>query len=145
MANRVLPRFTMVLAFCLCLAGIACGPRREPLFPVQGKVLLEGKPTPGALVVFHREPQDPLNPITPAGVVGSDGTFQLTTGTEQGAPAGSYLVAISWIPENAKPHPDTGDVPNKLPAHYADPRQSGLRAEVKEGNNELPVFHLKRR
>jgi hypothetical protein len=51
-------------------------------------------------------------------------------------------VAIVWTGEDARPDPDTGEVPNRLPARYADPRASRLRAKVEKGPNNLPAFQL---
>ena len=54
---------------------------RVPVAPVAGAVVFDGKPTPGALVVFH--PVLGSQPSTPPahGTVKDDGTFELTTYT----------------------------------------------------------------
>ncbi len=70
---------------------------RVPVVPVAGAVVFDGKPTPGALVVFHPAQGD-QSPTPPAqGTVRDDGTFELTTYTaNDGAPPGEYKVTIEW-------------------------------------------------
>ena len=88
----------------------------------------------------------------PTGRTDADGKFQLHTYVgDDGAPVGSYLVGISLAPaysetrdlmKNAKKTaapPRTMDV---LGTRYNDPAKSGLKAEIKPGENELPPFHL---
>ncbi len=53
------------------------------------------------------------------------------------------MVTISW---NKKINPDdrdSDDGPDLLPEIYKDPMSSPLHAEVKQGENELPVYELK--
>ncbi|HXG10946.1 MAG TPA: hypothetical protein VNK04_14395 [Gemmataceae bacterium] len=135
---------TGIVALAL-LPLAACGPNRPPVYPVSGQVFYGGKPTPGALVVFHPAgTEDPLAP-RPSGQVQEDGSFTLTTYEPgDGAPEGEYDVAIVWIPENAQPNPKTAEVPNRLPPRYAAPQTSGLRVKVEKQTNHLPPFQLTR-
>jgi hypothetical protein len=59
-----------------------------------------------------------------------------------GAPAGEYAVAIAWLDDASKGDPQTGEVPLKTPAEYADPATSPLRVRIEAGKNEMPAFHL---
>jgi hypothetical protein len=121
---------------------LGCGSNEDAApgrpIPVKGKVLLEGKPVSGAIVVFH--PQDGADPKAPRpqARTGSDGTFTLSTfKPHDGALAGRYAVTVLWQ--------DGEEGTNLLPARYASPKTSGLRAEIKEGTTELPPFPLQRR
>jgi hypothetical protein len=152
-------RATAAASLAFLLASIAfggCGAGkpapRYASYPVRGQVLFQGKPLAGALVTFHpvEESRFSQDIPRPTGHTDDDGKFRLTTTTTgDGAPAGPYLVAISGL---ARP-PSEGSVlpdPNKPLAkaditkgRYLDPKKSGLKADVKEGENELPPFELK--
>src|SRR5262245_36435701 len=81
----------------LALGAVSCGGGPK-LHPVRGKVLFQGKPTDGAVVVFHPTGADAAA-LKPSGTVGPDGTFSLSTHPHgDGAPAGDYVVAVTWFP-----------------------------------------------
>src|SRR5438874_13147885 len=86
-----------LLAWCCC----SCGDGRLKVYPVRGTVTFNGKPTPGAKVVFHpvaRDPKVAERPPLPSGEVQDDGSFTLKTHPYgDGAPAGEYLVAVVWL------------------------------------------------
>jgi hypothetical protein len=150
------PRPVRVLLLFALLAGLAasssCGRTEKGLYPVRGQVFYEGKPASGAVVFFHRQgdpgPKDGSTggghaTDLASGNVGADGSFELTTFNRgKGAPAGRYAVTVSWT----SPSPGGGDSGGKslLPPRYLYPAYSKLVAEVKEGDNELPPFQLKR-
>ncbi|MHB8970724.1 MAG: hypothetical protein ACYC3X_07585 [Pirellulaceae bacterium] len=117
---------------------------RVPVVPVAGAVVLDGKPTPGTLVVFHPA-QGAQSPTPPAqGTVRDDGTFELTTYTaNDGAPPGEYKVTIEWH----QMINDNGDVkvgPNVLPDRYSKPKSTDLIVRVAEGPNRLAPLQVKR-
>ena len=78
---------------------IGCGGKSgetEPIFPVTGRVLVDGEPAKGALVIFHRNETD-ADSARPRGFALENGTFELTTTSKNdGAPAGSYRVTVLW-------------------------------------------------
>jgi hypothetical protein len=119
------------------------------LNPVEGKVLYNGEPAVGAVVIFHPKEDDSITTLRPSGVVGEDGTFTLsTTKPGDGAATGEYLVTIVW-PEQAKPGKPSFSMepppepPDRLNGRYADRAKSGLSAVVKPGKNRLPTFEIK--
>jgi len=121
----------------LALLTASCGDGGPTLYPVGGKVFFHDAPAEGATVVLH--PSDP-KAAKPSGTVGADGTFTLLTHPHgEGAPAGDYTVVVTWYPPNAR---GLDNPKNKLPARYADPAQSGLKATVKAGPTELDPFKL---
>jgi hypothetical protein len=123
-------------AFAALLLG-SCRKEGPTLHPVRGKLLFQNQPADGATVVFH--PTDPKAP-KPAGRVAADGSFTLSTYPHgEGAPAGDYLVAVTWLPPNAR---DVENAKNRLPERYAQPGSSTLKATVKAGPNELEPFLL---
>lgn len=127
----------------LLLAGGCSSRSKEPVYPVRGQVLLDGKPLAEAAVVFHRldEQGRSLTATTSA-----DGRFQLTSyEPEDGAPAGQYAITVEHraLVKEGDEMMRTGR--NLLPARYADPSRSGLRCSVQAGRNELPPWPLRSR
>ncbi|HXG12727.1 MAG TPA: metallophosphoesterase [Gemmataceae bacterium] len=114
-------------------------PRRtQPVQPVRGRVLLDGKPIADAHVVFHEQKPGAVRPLRLDAYTEADGTFVLTTyDRHDGAPAGEYVVTLVW----QKPDPTDPDKlgPNLLPERYAKPATSPLRFTVKEGTNDLVI------
>ena len=93
----------------------------------------------GATVVFHLK-NAPPGALTASGTVGDDGTFTLRTHPHgDGAPPGEYVVLATWFPPDARSQENPK---NKLPARYADPAQSPLRATVGDGATELEPFRI---
>jgi hypothetical protein len=107
-------------------------------------VTFNGKPTPGATVVFHpvsRDTRTAERSPLPTGEVQEDGSFTLKTHPYgDGAPAGEYLVAIVWLDRSKKS--EDAVVPNKLPGRYANAETSGLKAVVNASPTDLQPFQL---
>jgi hypothetical protein len=117
----------------------SCGAGGPKLHPVRGKVLYLDQPAEGAAVVFQPA-NSTADSLMPSGTVGADGTFTLSTHPHgEGAPAGDYVVLLTWLPPNAR---EQENPKNKLPPKYASPTESPLRATVKPGTNELEPFRL---
>lgn len=137
-------------ALCLPLAGIACS-GATGLNPVEGKVLYKKGPVKGAAVTFHPKAGDPIKAIRPTGFTKDDGTFTLTTGDREGAPAGEYVVTFTWpkeVPVKAKKPVGTDwggppDAPDYFGGAYADLNTSAFKVEIKAGPNKLEPFVLK--
>jgi hypothetical protein len=132
-------------------AGDEASEARLAVHPARGQVFYKGKPLPEALVVLRPvEPSNMQSLHQPTGRTDLEGKFQLHTYVgDDGAPAGSYVVGISLAPafsetrdlmkkETAKPKP----TPDVLGSRYADPAKSGLKAEIRPGENEIPPFNL---
>jgi hypothetical protein len=125
--------------FCLSCSG---GPK---LNPVKGKVIYKGNPIQGAAVVFHPQGGDDLRAIPPSGVTGEDGDFTLTTDKKEGAPAGDYVVTITWPKasrEEGKMSMTPIDTSDQLHGAYATPAK-GIKVAIKSGENQLDPFVLK--
>ncbi|MDY3562834.1 metallophosphoesterase [Gemmata sp. JC673] len=110
---------------------------RRNTFPVSGKLKLDGQPLAGAKVTLYT-----FNKTTEQytavcdGLSGADGRFNLTTYSRfDGAPSGEYAVTVV---KSAKGFVDRGAKENnQLPAKYARPGASPLKATIKEGANEI--------
>ncbi len=132
----------------ILVAAIGCGkpPADVPtatLLPVTGTINVNGKPASGAHVTFH--PVDATSGVTPCGIVDESGQFQLTTySPEDGAPAGSYRVTVSWA-ELIRGGSDPEYGREKLPMKFQNPGMSGLVCEVKPDTSEPLSFNLKTR
>ena len=130
----------------LVLALVGCGSSQNPVHPVRGKVLFEGKPVPHALVVLHPTEDAGGHAPRPRAQVGEDGSFSVGTfAGNDGAPAGDYAVTVQWFLTSAKKGVDSDAPPtNRLPVRYAAASTSGLRVRIEPGDNELPPLHLKK-
>ncbi|HXG10539.1 MAG TPA: hypothetical protein VNK04_12325 [Gemmataceae bacterium] len=129
------------------LGSLSCAGGNK-LNPVKGQVFYKGQPLKGALVTFHpKGAVDEVSVVRPTGLTKEDGSFTLTTGNQEGAPAGEYIVTLI-CPEEVTPKrrtisteaPDSRD---RFQGAYADRTTSRLTAQIKPGPNQLEPFHLK--
>ncbi len=117
---------------------------RLKVHPVAGQITLDGSPLPNALVVLH--PKDKSNPLSIAARAQTDaqGNFKASTYDQgDGAPAGDYLVTVSF--HQATETPD-GIVPgpNLLSQQIAVPETTDIVVKVAEGPNQLQPIEVKR-
>jgi hypothetical protein len=130
----------------LFLSGCGSG---SGLYPVQGKVLYKDQPLKGAVVTFHPKGPTDLSTVRPVGLTGEDGFFTLTTGRDEGALAGEYIVTFICSeevqPTGGKPEISTAppQTRDRLQGAYANPENSEFHVEVKAGANRLEPFQLK--
>jgi hypothetical protein len=134
--QRAFP-FAFLAGVLLCITS--CSSQKRA-YPVEGKVLFEGRPAAGATVQFHPLDTNEKEPLVPRGQAGADGTFRLTTYEfEDGAPAGRYAVTVFWgVPSKG------GDGIDRIlvPARYLSPSTSGLTVDVPEQESKLKPFLL---
>jgi hypothetical protein len=123
----------------ICALCQSCGGEAPPeLFPVSGRVTYQGKPVPGAKVMFFLDAKENLkqpSPERPYGEADDDGNYELAWGEGEGAPEGKYKVSIMAL----KPYGPEDDTelkpPSLIPEKYQSPASSGLTAVVKDGDN----------
>jgi hypothetical protein len=136
----------------LLLPAAGCGSSHDcdrlPVFPTKGTVKLEGTSPKGALIVFHPKAgklsASDGNTIRPHGTVRSDGTFELTSyETNDGAPAGEYLVTLELRKVVKYPNGNAGPGPNLVPKKYTKSDATPLLVQIQPGPNELPPIVLK--
>jgi len=150
------------LSLSVFVAGLlGCGltPSGQPrVYPVRGKVLFQGRPVTGGVVIYELESghsaelksSERNGPLRGTGRIEADGSFRLMAfpGAE-GVPAGSYKVGISSLPPRTEANlleaaasAKKGN-PDVLRGRYADPGTSGLHDQVAEDRANEPTFDLK--
>jgi hypothetical protein len=134
------------IVFCCCALGCSSKPSDHlAVHPVQGKVLFDGKPIAGALVVLHPQDAGPAQAVRPVAYTKDDGSFAVATyDAGDGAPSGKYVATVEWLVRPKGTEDEQIVVPNKLPQRYGNPQSSRLAVEVIAGANDLPPFQLTR-
>lgn len=113
--------------------------------PVSTQVFFEGQHAFGAFVTLHPIGDSPLlKNVRPVGYVQPSGQVKFSTFESQdGVPAGEYLVTVQWN-KLVKNGEDASPGPNILPQRYLLPTTSGLKVKVDVGQTELPALKLVR-
>jgi hypothetical protein len=153
-------RVAAILIAIPALVLASCTGTAEGLASVTGKVVCDGQPAAGAILLFHRQSGEPAPPraladVIPSATVREDGYFSVESGTlRRGAVPGKYNVLIQW-PEQHDPtaaasgrkakqtnvrgvgvtvakHDKLDPVPaDRLKGRYSDLSKPQLKAEVR--------------
>ena len=136
-------RFLLVLT-TLCLAvGCGGGGHQIKLYPVKGKVTLDGKPLSKCFISLATE-----NPVKGgegqfASKLSDTGEFTITTEKgASGAPAGKYKVVFYLPPEEAMKAMSAGPgayAATPFPNEYSNVKTSPKEVEVTTGPNNLVI------
>lgn len=141
--------FLLLLSFSWMTLVTGCSHQSEDriaLYPVFGKLLVDGQPAVGATIKFVPVRQDSKNDLlttsgqrSAAATVQSDGTFQASYyDSNDGAPPGKYKLMILWLTV-----PEGGGLPvDRLRGKYCDPKRFHHEIEVREQENPLGVIEL---
>ena len=144
-------------AFALLICGLisGCGGpsvvdsvEQSDLFPVVGKIDLDGQPIPDASVMLYpAEGTTEALPNPPMGVVSPDGTFEIYTYRDgvrgKGCPAGEYRAYFSWSGSLAGlTESQRDELAEKLPKKFLHPRSSGITVSVTPGVGASPEISL---
>jgi hypothetical protein len=124
----------------VCLILIGCQAAvPETLVPVKGKVSVKGKPLATGTIVFHPD-RDKGNTSKqePRGTVAEDGTYELESNDEPGAPTGWYKVTVYAMKNEGSTKPPTWLASQK----FSDVKSSGLTAEVVNNSTKSFDFDL---
>jgi hypothetical protein len=168
MFDRVL-KATAIAA--LAWSCVACTGTADGLSSVSGKILCNGQPAAGAVLVFHRESGGAAAPanvssVIPSAVASDDGSFTVETQPiGYGAAPGKYKVLVQW-PEDSdttgarsssktniasvagkkvtvtKRNKLDPVAPDRLKGRYMDSSKPQFHAEVKAGSTDLGTFEL---
>ncbi|MCI0463581.1 MAG: hypothetical protein L0Z62_42135 [Gemmataceae bacterium] len=137
-----------VVVALLALTLVSCGgPDFHKVYPVKGKVLVNGQPAGDCLIYLNRTFDDnhPRR-VTPYAVTDENGAFQITSYiTQDGAPEGEYVVTIEWRERSGLLKNNYEGI-DRLDGAYAKVEKTKPRPEfvVKVGRQplELPPFNL---
>jgi len=129
----------VVGAGALSISG-GCGSKTPPPGPstVRGRVIFNGQPVVGGLVVFTPHPLRGGSGKPARGETGPDGTFQLQLDNSTQIPPGWYRVSLA--PPPVIRDPVAVSASPVFPAKLARPDLSGLEREVQAGNNHVFEF-----
>lgn len=116
---------------------------RVATFHVEGKAYYQGSVMAGADFTFHPK-KGGIEALRPRGKVAHDGTLKLGTyQSDDGAPAGEYVVTIQWRQMvNKGGELEAG--PDLVPAAYNSPQTTPLTARVEEAPVNRVQFNLTR-
>jgi hypothetical protein len=162
--------FSFFLLVGLALVLPSCSGTGEGLVSVSGKLVCDGQPAEGAILVFHRVSSEPAPAKAAAGgipsaTVGSDGTFSVESAAlGRGAAPGKYNVLIEWPQQtDAAPvaasktksssvrgktmvvakHEKFDAMPaDRLMGRYSNLSKPQLTAEVKSGPTDLGTLEI---
>lgn len=133
------------------VALVGCGggkphPNRVAVCPASGKVVLEGRPAAGALLVFHPRATIEL-PVLPRATVAPDGLYSVDTYEHaDGLPEGEYVVTALWTskPQGAD---ESVEGMSRIHENFTRKETTPLRATIirgADGRCTIPVFNLTR-
>ena len=145
---RLTTRQTSIWTAAVILVLSGCGSGNKPMpkefgpvYPVEGKVTLFGKPLGGGVVNFITLDRD-RSQLQPFGVIDPQGRYYVSSYGQKGAPAGKYRVTID-------PGSDDKQMDLAVDVWYTDPEKSPLIVEVKEnaapGAYDLKLANVKKR
>jgi hypothetical protein len=138
----------VVIALAI-LALASCGGdgrNRHKVYPVKGKILVNGQPANECQIVLLRT-YDDKNPVVPQGLTNENGEFQLTSyDNNDGAPEGEYVATIRWN-ERSGLMKSEFDGPDRLGGAYSTPEKTkgipGFVVKIERKSQELAPFDLK--
>jgi hypothetical protein len=123
-------------AAAMSLSG-GCGSSPPPNpATVRGKLLFNGRPVSGGLVVFTPDPERGGRGKPARAETGPDGSFLLLLDNSTHIPAGWYRVSLAPPPTLPDPISERPTFPAKL----ARPDMSGLVREVQSGKDHVFEF-----
>lgn len=140
---------SIYLLFVTLIFVSGCETDRTPgvvVYPVSGKVLVDGKPATGAMVTFHpaASVENPRVQRSYA-TVEEDGTFHLSTyQPADGVPAGEYAVTISWPGKLPRGSDATAVPPDRLGGRYLSPKNPYKTVTIAKQELVLDPFEISR-
>ena len=120
-----------------------------PVFPASGKILKQGKPLTGVILLFHST--DVNQKIKSQATTDEDGKFVTTTfKTADGAPEGDYIITL-LVPSNesdstwedaATEKQFRKEGPVRFPSKYQNPTTSPLKVKVTKNHPDLGILKI---
>ena len=140
------------LFFCMVILGCGEEPSFKttvPVFPASGKILYQGKPLAGVVLLFHST--DFNQKIKSQATADDDGKFVVTTfKSADGAPEGDYIITLV-VPSNESDstREDAAtesrlrkEGPVRFPSKYQNPTTSPLKVKVTKNQPDLGVLGI---
>jgi hypothetical protein len=113
-------------------AGAGCGSKAMAAPTLKGRVWYRGAPLPGGMIVFVPDEERGHAGDLLKGELAADGAFDFSS-----PPLGWYRVAVAPLPSASVSTPSPASPYPGVPARYRNPNLSGLRAEIKPGENTV--------
>jgi hypothetical protein len=155
----------------LAWSCVSCSGTAEGLSPVRGKVLCNGQPAAGAVLLFHRESEGEALPASvasaiPSAIANDDGSFTVESQPlGYGAAPGKYKVLVQWPDDSDTAKARSGSktktaslagktvavtkrikldpvAPDRLKGRYMNSSKPQFHAEVKAGPTDLGTLEL---
>lgn len=137
------PALAVLFLATICLSGCQPSSNENAVYPVRGKILVDGKPVEGLQIKLHSKKAVPQSlPTHTTGTTDAQGTLRLSTHSEgDGAPEGDYAFTIRWQEFSLAERTYAG--PDKLKNKYAEPSDSSVQLSVGPGkSNDLGTVEL---
>jgi hypothetical protein len=140
------------LFFCTVILG--CGEESSfkspvPVFPTSGKILYQGKPLAGVILIFHST--DVNQKIKSQATTDNEGKFVATTfKTADGAPEGDYTITLV-VPNNESDSAREDAASERqfqkeglvlFPSKYQNPATSPLKVKVSKNQPDLGILEI---
>lgn len=144
---------------CITILFIGCNPKmseterirheaeksRVKAVPINGVVLVDGKPQENILVSVYKEGQaKPLSPNVHV-AASPDGRFSFSTyANGDGLVPGNYLLTFEWHKIRLRSSKTLFEGPDKLNGRYSNPARSDFKLQVVENQAQQEIeFQLK--
>lgn len=137
---------------CIVISGCMENSSFKPTVPVflaSGKILYQGKPLAGIILIFH--PADVNQKIKSQATTDDDGKFVATTfKTADGAPEGDYIITLvvssnesdSTREDAATERQFRKERPVRFPSKYQNPATSPLKVKVIKNQPDLGILEI---
>jgi hypothetical protein len=134
--------------FCVSLlVFVGCGEGGPSLVKAKGKVVVDGTPASGAILLFH--PQSSSGDAASA-IADENGVFKPFTGAAEGIPEGEYRVTVQWPDPKVKSATEgmkfgvaeSKDPPDLLKGKYVARDKSKLSVVISRSKLELEPLEL---
>src|SRR5262249_442728 len=132
----------------VALASCGDGRNLRKVYPVKGKILVNGQPAHECQIYLHRTTEDDHpSKVVPQATTNEAGEFQLTTyQANDGGPEGEYVATIEWRTRTGLGSLGNFDGPDRLGGAYAKADKTkglpGFVIKVERQPLELPPFQL---
>jgi len=109
-----------------------------PVVAAHGTIEFDGKPASGAILQLHPVKARKDLPNLPQALADEAGRFDLSTfRRNDGAPAGEYVVTVTWRPDVTTKDGRTERGPNVIPSKWTKPTSSPLRITISQQGGDL--------